>query len=155
IPLGVVIPCGLAIYAFKGTPATVAGITGLVLPLVGIAGVLLMLGDRSNYKRSLALAKQADAMGFEFIEWPTREQYDRFGRLYLFRWHGGDPARNMLVRRDEGVKVTVLDFNSAVEATQTKRAYVQTVFVVSLDDTDLPPFVLNPHGWLTKAWAAL
>ena len=73
IPLGCVIPCILFGYLPQGTPGTACAIAGLGLPFVGLGGMLLMLGDRSRYGRSLGLAEQADRMGFGFIEKPTEE----------------------------------------------------------------------------------
>jgi hypothetical protein len=74
MPVGCVGPFTLFSVAPKSfqTPLFIAA---GVLPLVGLAGTLLMLGDRSKASRSLALAEKAQQMGLGFVERPKPDEY--------------------------------------------------------------------------------
>src|ERR1700731_3472659 len=68
IPLGLVCPCGLAALLRPWVPESsqTIALSGFLLPLVGLAAALLVVGDRSRYRRSIALAKLAHGLGLRF-----------------------------------------------------------------------------------------
>ncbi|MBV9123819.1 MAG: hypothetical protein JO112_10720, partial [Planctomycetes bacterium] len=73
MPLGFGIPLALAFTLPEGPWLKYLGMTALGLPILGLAGTLLMLGDRSRYRRSLMVAQAGQELGLEFYEKAPKE----------------------------------------------------------------------------------
>jgi hypothetical protein len=71
-------------------------VVGFLGPLVGLGGVLLMVGDRSRYRRSFEMARHADAWGLVFVERPDRRQYGFLQDFTIFGGATTDFAQNFM-----------------------------------------------------------
>jgi hypothetical protein len=63
IPLGLVVPCGIGLAlgdAADSTALTIVLVAAFVLPVVGLAGWLLMIGDVRRHAEALAAAELAE-----------------------------------------------------------------------------------------------
>jgi hypothetical protein len=150
MPLGCVGPCGLAMVIPNETARAVFGMTGLLLPFVGLGGMLLMLGDRSRYKRSLTVAEQADRMGLSFTEVPAKAEYARLRQLPVFDEATKDDARNLVTGQLGGVALLAADYSYAIGTGRYANASTQTVLALPGAAEGLPRFLLVPRRWTDR-----
>src|SRR5947199_355895 len=68
----------------------------VLVPFVGRGGLMLMAADRSRYRRSLELARHADAWCLKFAQWHPRQSYEFLGDFRLFRNPTQDSATNFM-----------------------------------------------------------
>jgi hypothetical protein len=146
MPVGCIGPFAFFSIAPKSAQ-TPLFITALVLPFVGLAGTLLMFGDRSKCKRSLALAEQADRLGLRFVARPLPDEYRWLERTESFgaaEKHMG--GVNRLAGPASGQDVWVIDYTCGVGGS----GFRQTVLVLRGAVRGLPNFVVTPRSWLDK-----
>jgi hypothetical protein len=132
MPVGCVGPFTLFSFAPKGaqTPLFIAA---LVLPLVGLAGALLMGGDRSRYKRAVAIAELGDRLRLRYVEKPDASDSARLQTLKMFSNTDGEAGTmHLLAGKVETVPVTIIDYGFVIGFGSNKAVYQQTVFL--LDD---------------------
>jgi hypothetical protein len=146
MPVGCVGPLSLFSVAPKGTE-TPLFIAALALPLVGLGGALLMVGDRSKSGRSLALAEYAERTGLRFVERPRPDEYTWLENTESYgsadKHMGGV---NLLAGNTGDQAVWVIDYTCGVAGT----GFRQTVFVLRGAALGVPNLVVNPRGWLDK-----
>jgi hypothetical protein len=147
MPVGCVGPFSLFSVAPKSmqTPLFIAA---LALPLVGLAGAILMLGDRSKYRRALALAEEGQALGLRLVEKPAKPEHERLQSLRLFGHadtHVG--GWNLLGGPVEGVRAAALDYAFVLGAGQGKKTVEQTVFLLNGAASGVPNFIAYPRSW--------
>ena len=113
MPLGIILPCILSIITYQIWGDEVSapiGLSALLWPLVGLAGVLLLRGGRKRAKRMLALARLGDSLGFKFTCYPTSEQY-AFMKSVSFVENSHLQTAQNLMEGDQGRwPMTALDF---------------------------------------------
>jgi hypothetical protein len=148
IPGGCIGPFALFALFKEGTVATILMVCGLLLPFVGLGGMLLMLGDRSRYKRSLAMAEQAEQLGLRFIESPQPKDFEYLRASQFFRGAANDAAMNLMTGKIEGIPLTALDYSVAYGVGKYKIVSDQTVAFLHDAAEGLPSFVLYPKSWL-------
>ena len=159
MPIGFIVPCVIGMLLGKANPnaqgftlAQAFGIAALALPIVGLAGWLLLGGDRKKYQEALAAAEQADALGCDFSEQPPNGLLKQLRSFRMF--HDADDHAGMnCVSGKKGKSFALLEYRTAYHADITPRDIkinMQTVVVVSGLDKELPDFRLGPRTWLSK-----
>jgi hypothetical protein len=150
LPVGLVVS-GVAVLGFATNPASTAWgivcLVGLALACVGGGGALLMAADRSKYKRSLALAEQANLMGLRFLETPPKEVLEQLRGLRCFGSADRVAGFNWLTGRIGQCDVMAVDYAVAFGVGRATRAQDQTVFAVIAEPERWPDFVVSPKRW--------
>ena len=152
IPLGVVCPCGLAAVVYRLAPdwSQPVALSSFLLPLLGLAGALLLLGDRSRVKRSLALAKLADAVGLRYT---GRADADRvaavaaFPYLNLLRTPRSENGANLLEGTYRRRNLTAVDYTFLGLLAYKHFVSRQTVAAFTGGFRALPDFAAAPRAW--------
>ncbi len=162
MPLGLIIPgaIGWAIASMEKpqrtdefTVSQAFGIAAVALPIIAFAGWFLMGSDRAEYRNSLAVAKQADAMGFVFSEKPDKKIMALLDSCRMFADADQSGGKNCCIGEHSGKRVALLDYGTVYKTGLTPTAFKrnrQTVVVVFDLDEDLPEFRVGPTTWLTK-----
>ena len=81
IPLGFILPLVVAVFAFKIWGDTISapiGLSALLWPIAGVGGALLVRGARKRARRSLGIARLADARDWQFTTNPAPQKYEFF-----------------------------------------------------------------------------
>lgn len=154
MPLGLVCPCGLAMY---GPPALapVFGIAGLLLPFVGLGGVLLMLGDRSRYRRALRLARLADELDLAHTYRPRQKDLafaDPFLLFSLNRAADTEQGYNLLRGEWKGLPLQAVDYSYASPSLSGENTIPnqQSVAVFTQGFKHLPNLIIAPQTWMDR-----
>ena len=167
MPLGFILPCGIAIVLIPGsgqpvsqgiTPPQVFGMISIVLPVIGLAGWLLMRGDKGKYAHALAVAEHADEMGFDFSEVPAPEVLALLEEFRMFSTAHHCVGANYCVGEVSDNRIALLDYVTAYQDARGPRfakVYRQTVLVVFDLDPAVPDFRLAPKGWLEKVLSTI
>lgn len=147
MPLGVVLPCVLSIVAYQIWGDEVSapiGLSALLWPLVGLAGVLLLRGGRARAKRMLALARLADSLGLKFTCYPRPEQFAFMKSVSFVENSHLQTAQNMM----EGTKgrwpLTALDFEYTFFWGSVTEVGSQTIVAFHSGFETLPPLAIIP-----------
>jgi hypothetical protein len=145
----------VALIFFPGITQSPAVIGVVLSPFVGLGGTLLMLGDRSRYKRAIASAEQGSRMGLTFIEKPKKTEYAWMRSLKCFRKPDAPVAVwNVLVGQAGGLPLSILDSGYVLGLDRNKQVFQQTVYLLG-NLAGVPDFVLYPRTWLDKIGAVL
>jgi hypothetical protein len=154
IPVGCVTPLGVAqVYFPVGNVNQGLVLAAVLLPFLGLGGILLMVGDWRRYGRALRFVQMADDKGLTYVEAPDSRVFSSFIALPLFR-KGRDGSTEYLIVGDvEGFLVTVMDYSYSQELlslTHQKYAvsWTQTVVVVEMQTRRVPSLVIQPKGLL-------
>ncbi len=152
IPCGFLCPCGLALAVAESSSGLAAGlaIASLLFPFVGLAGLLLMTGDRSKYKRGLAVAEVAEAFNFKYTYQPKRKKHLFLNSFRLLADPDNEFASHLMTGKLDGIPVTALDYSHAYGIGTAASVYRASVVVLTEGFNAVPPFVLYPRGWLDK-----
>jgi hypothetical protein len=152
IPLGLVCPCGLAALLRRWRPewSPTVALSGFLLPLPGLAAALLVLGARARFRRSLALAKLADAWGLRFTYQPAREEFAFLDRLsfHLFRrqpWNGS--GLNLIEGTFKRRTLRALDYSFLHLVVNRPVVSSQTVVMFPEGWGGFPDFAILPQAW--------
>jgi predicted Zn finger-like uncharacterized protein len=146
MPLGLCGGCGLAMLIPNGTIQAVLGMAGILAPFVGLGGVLLMLGDRGRYSRSLAFAKVANDLDLTYTEQPGRSQRRFLNDFNLFHDPTNDSGLNHMKGARKGATVVILDYSCSWGRGKWARHVGQTVFVFQDALNVNTEFVLCPRA---------
>jgi len=159
MPVGLIVPCVIGMLLGKANPnaqgftlAQAFGIAALALPIVGLAGWLLLGGDRKKYQEALAAAEEADALGYDFSEQPSKRLLKQLRSFRMFN-DADDHAGMNCVSGKRGKSFALLEYRTAYHGAITPydtKITMQTVVVVFGLDKDLPAFRLGPKTWLSK-----
>lgn len=153
MPLGLVCPCGIAIAIRNMVPQGVVvtfGVLAFILPIVGLAGTMLMGIDIGRYGRKLAVAQKIDELGMAYTEWPKQKQYAFARAIRLFQERTFDSATNFFEGKYRGYRVTGVDYSYSWGVGRYQAAYTQTVVLLHDAVTGVPNFVLSPRGMLDR-----
>jgi hypothetical protein len=153
MPIGLACPCGIGIALRGRVPegvVTTFYVLAFVLPLVGLAGTLLMGMDIGRYGHKVAVARAIDALGMAYTEWPKEKQYSFARSLRLFAEQTFDSATNYFEGKYRRCKVTGLDYSFTWGVGRYQAAYTQTVLLLHDAVPDVPNFVLSPRGLLDR-----
>jgi hypothetical protein len=150
MPLSLCGGCGLAMVIRNETVQAVFGMGGLLAPFVGLGGVLLMLGDRSRYSRSLAMVQQATELNLTYTEQPGRSLYAFLNHLSLFQEPTNDFALNFMTGLYEGATVVILDYNCSWGHGKWAQTTTQTVIVFRDALDGVSDLILYPKSLVAK-----
>jgi hypothetical protein len=150
IPLSCLGGCGLAMLIPHETARAVFAGIGLLAPFLGLGGMLLMLGDRSRYGRSLDLALLGDELGLAYTEQPTRRQLREVRQFQVFREPTDDYSRNGLEGEFKKTPVVIMDYNCSWGRGRLAYVIAQTVLVFPEALPEAPDLILFPKGLLDK-----
>jgi hypothetical protein len=159
MPLGFIVPCGLAFAVIPAqekpppqgiTLPQILGMIAFGLPIIGLAGWLLMFMDKSNYTRALALAKQADEMGFNYSRKTTPSLLEMLGAFQTFIHYDNHSGSNCCAGEKSGRRIAVLDYRVSLRLPTLPgpKLYAQTVVVISDLQRQTPDFRLTPKKWI-------
>jgi hypothetical protein len=159
---GCVVPWGIAYYLVKTAPPAHTqppekGITltqgfviaGCALPIVGLAGVLLMLGDRSKYTRALWIAEQSLVLKAHFSEKPPAEEMSVLKAMRRFDDADYHVGSNCICGQLAGKQFAILDHSAGYKG-QVLKLFEQTVVIVYDIGTGIPEFQVAPRGFLDR-----
>jgi hypothetical protein len=150
MPLGCVCPCALGSAINHETTRTVLFVTAFILPLVGLAGTMLMTMDLGRYGKMLAVARAVDALGFVYTGWPKEKQYGFLRSLRLFSTQTFDAAYDLFEGEYRRFPVTGLRYSYSVGVGRYQIVHDQTVLVLHDAVPGVPNLVLSPRGLLEK-----
>ncbi|MBV9122111.1 MAG: hypothetical protein JO112_01965 [Planctomycetes bacterium] len=152
IPLGLFCPCGLAALLRPWIPewSPTVALSGFLLPLLGLAAALLVLGDRARCRRSLALARLADSWGLRFTYQPARAEFAFLDQLsfHLFRrqpWNGS--GVNLIEGTFKRRTLRALDYSFLHLVVNRPVVSNQTVVMFPQGWEGFPNFALLPQAW--------
>jgi hypothetical protein len=120
---------------------------GGILLLVVVVAVLAVRAER---KRTEALRRVADEMGFEFSADPPAGFVSRYPGFHLFSQGRRPDVRNLLRGRAGGLEVSIFDYAYVTGSGKNRHTWRQTVLAFEIDDADLPAFSLRPEMWFHK-----
>ncbi len=141
---------GLGAFIRNETIQMVFYATAIFGPFVGLGGMILMLGDRGRYGRSVELALQADELGLAFREQPSRRQVGEVSGFLAFQDHDDEHARNSLEGEYKKASLLIMDYNCSWGTGRYAHVIMQTVFVFPDALSAAPDLVLYPKGLLDK-----
>jgi hypothetical protein len=124
--------------------------TAIFGPFVGLGGMILMLGDRGRYVRSVDLALEADELGMAFREKPSRRQIGEVSGFLAFQDHTDEHARNSLEGEHKSTTLLIMDYNCSWGTGTSAQVTLQTVFVFPDSLPEAPDLLLYPRGLLDK-----
>ena len=152
MPVGFVGPClvGAILRQFIPNLSPYVPLSGLLLPLVGLFGVLLMTASRRQYKNALAMATFADERGLRYTYEPPRGSVDfldvrRFVTMPNMNETGVAAHLVQGVYKKRSLAATEYGYNY-VFANRVKQAN-QTVVVFFDGFQKMPAFAVFPYGW--------
>lgn len=146
--------CGLGLASGSGNLAVGGFMAGILLPFVGLGGLLLMGNDRLRYSRSYALASEADELGLRFRETPTRKQYGFLNDFQLLSDPTNEAARDWISGDYRGRRMTAVDYSCAWGRGKFARVIGMTVLVVDPVER-VPNFILSPRGLFDRLTEAV
>jgi hypothetical protein len=160
----VLIPLGCAVFSLffvagvLSETGPIYALAGIALFVAGVVGVLLATGSFLSCKRSLAVALQADVLGFLYVEGPKASDYPDLSGLPFFSRAETTTARNLLVGRTDGEAVLSLDCDLVFPGSPASdlgigpgpSAFHQTVVYLPDAGADLPEFALYPRAMFEK-----
>jgi hypothetical protein len=160
IPLGLLCPCGLAAIAHRVAPdySQWIALSAFFFPLVGLAGALLVVGDRSRTRRSLELARMADDLGLRFTVQPAADRMDfasSFPVLNLLKTPHSEQGANLLEGTYKGRRLAAGDYTFLGLLGYKHFVAKQTVTVFLAGFETLPPFAILPQTWADRFEQAL
>jgi hypothetical protein len=148
IPLGCVVPYSVLGWLPEGTPRTVAGIAGFVIPLVALIGLILMISDTLRWKKASGVAEHAKRMGFAYTDAPTKKELALLRQTHMFGEADSDKCLHLLRGEVDGRPVLVADYSAAYGGGTAVNVFDQTVVILS-DAADGPPdLLIYPKGRL-------
>jgi hypothetical protein len=155
IPLGVVCPCGLAAVIHRVAPdwSQPVALSAFLLPLVGVAVVLLLLGDRARYRRSIALAELADDLGVQYTHKPARDRtafVGSFPRFNLHRVEHSGQGTDLLQGVSKGRPLAAFDYSFLWLLGYKHVVSRQTVAVFTAGFEGLPELAVIPRTWADR-----
>jgi hypothetical protein len=155
IPLGVVCPCGLAAVVHRVAPdwSQPVALSAFLLPLVGLAVALLLLGDRRRYRRSLALVKLAEAFGLQHAHKPKTDRVafvGSFPHFTLHRVEHSGQAADLLQGTYKGRPLAVFDYSFLWLLGYKHVVSRQTVAIFTAGFESLPEFAVVPRTWADR-----
>jgi len=112
--------------------------------------VVAVLAVRAERKRTVALRRAADEMGFEFTPDPGEGVLSRYPGFHLFTQGRRPDVRNLLRGRAGGLEVSIFDYSYVTGSGKSRHTWRQTVLAFEFDDADLPGFSLRPEMWFHK-----
>jgi hypothetical protein len=162
MPVGFIVPCGLALSMRPGanqppaegiTAPQIFGMLAFGLPIIGLAGTMLMAGDKSKYRTSLAVAIEADELGLRFSEQPPDDVLDILKDFRMFSGAKHRGGWNCCSGKVAKTRIALLEYSIAyrggILGPRDMTLYRQTAVVVfNLDG--LPDFRVGPKNWLDK-----
>lgn len=150
IPGGCIIP-GILAMVLPESAKGYCVMAGILLPFVGLGGVVLMLSDQSKYRRSMALAAEGNRLGLGFIERPAASDYPPVAHLKMYgnvdEHHGGTNLLHGTVRE---VPVYVMEYCYSIGHGKNAAAIDQTVVLMPDAVTGAPDFITTPRDWRDK-----
>jgi predicted Zn finger-like uncharacterized protein len=155
IPGGLCGGCGLAMVIPNGAIQAVLGMVGILAPFVGLGGVLLMLGDRGRYSRSLAIARAGNELDFTYTEQPGRSQRRFLNDFNVFHDPTSDSGLNHMKGDRRGTAVVILDYSCSWGRGKWARHVGQTVFVFQDALNRSTDLVLCPRGLFARLTEAV
>jgi hypothetical protein len=164
---GCVVPWGIAYYLAKTAPPAETrpretgftatqgfAIAGFALPVVGLAGVLLMLGDRSKYTRALGIAEQSLVLKAHFSEKPPDEEMSVLKAMRRFDDADYHVGSNCICGQSAGKQFAILDHSAGYKG-QVLKVFEQTVVIVYDIGNTVPEFQAAPCGFLDRVGSFL
>ena len=159
MPVGFLIPCSAGIILGRLNPqaqgftaAQAFGIAALALPLVGLAGWLLMAGDRASCKTALAVAARAEQLGYRFSAQPSRALLARLGSFRMFEDADHQCGLNCVSGEHAGHRFAILEYRTAYRTAPNPYGTTinnQTVVTVEGLAREVPGFRVGPKSWLS------
>jgi hypothetical protein len=154
MPIGFLLPCiatGIINMNHLGLHyAQIAMLSAILLPLVGLAGVLLMRFDRNRSLRSLAIARLADEHGMRYWHQPPAEEFADLRDLHFINLEHvipGGSGENLVVGTFKKRPLMVIDY-SYNHHYGNKIANTQQTIVLFRDElVSLPDFVVVRQGF--------
>jgi hypothetical protein len=160
MPVGFIAPCFIGIALGKSNPqvqgftlAQAFGIAAFALPIVGFAGWLLMAGDRATYTTALAVAEQAESLGYRFSAQPRKNLMTQLRSFRMFEDADHHFGLNCVSGRRRGKRFSLLEYRTAYRAVPNPyrvKVNMQSVVIVEDLERDLPDFRAGPKTWLSK-----
>lgn len=125
-------------------------LSGLLWPIVGVAGVLIRWGDKKRAKRTLELAKLAESWNMRFTYRPQREQYAGLESFQLMADPHAQVARNMFEGAFQNSRLWALDYEFRYFLGVVNLVGKQTVVVLENGFERLPEFAIVPQNWAER-----
>jgi SUKH-4 immunity protein of toxin-antitoxin system len=119
-------------------------------PFAGLAGLMLMAGDQSRYRRALAIAIFGDKLGLRYTEPPNPQMVSLVNCFYPFEGHTDEAAHNCLAGEIENTPVVIMDYSCSWGRGGFAPVKHLTVFVFPGAVPRTPDLLLSPKSWLTR-----
>lgn len=122
----------------------------LFIAFVVLAVGFIVLSIRADRKRSEALGRIADEMGFKYASDPGEGFLSRYPSFHLFSQGRSPDVRNLLRGQAGGLEVSIFDYSYVTGHGKHRHTWRQTVLAFDIDDADLPAFSLRPETMFHK-----
>lgn len=153
IPLGVIAPCLVSMVAYQiagdKLSAPIA-LSALLWPLVGVAGALLLRGDRQRARRTLALVRLADSFGLTFTYKPAPEKFEFLSTVAVMANPHSKSAENLLEGQSGRFRLLALDYHYAYLLGNVNLLADQTIVVFPEGFAHLPDLAVFPISIMGK-----
>ncbi len=118
-------------------------IVGGILLIIGVA---LYIGYLMEKKRTEALGKAAEELGFDFLPKGDGRFLSELGGFHLFSQGHSRYLYNLMRGEANGMEVSIFDYRYTIGAGKHQHTYNQTVVCFVVPDADLPQFSLRPEN---------
>jgi hypothetical protein len=147
IPLGVVLPCLVSFIAYEIAgdewSAPIA-LSALLWPIVGVAGTLLLRGGRKRARRSLELARLANAFGLRYQRTAPPESYAFLRSISLMENPHIARGENLMEGMPGAWPLMSLDYHYSFHWGSVTEYADQTIVAFVSGFEHLPPFAVVP-----------
>lgn len=151
IPIGVV--CFMIMFKdLNNETMQIIGLSGLGAIAVGAGAIMLMLGDRSKYRRGLALLDQAAQFGLQYIYKAPTAASRMLREMRLFSDADNYSAMHLMKGEHLGLNLNIMDYSQAWTtpnpgAPSMTKTDSQTIVYAEEAVPEVPDFFIFPRSW--------
>ena len=126
----------------------------VILGIIGIIVVVAMINHQAEKQSTEGIGRLARNRGFTFLPQPDAGFLARLKTLYLFSRGRSKRVKNMMVRTDPEVKITVMDYRFTTGSGKNSHTWNQTVALLESEALIIPNFELRPENLFNKIGSA-
>lgn len=117
----------------------------IIVSVIVLTGAMVYVFLQLQKKRTLAVQRAAEEMGWRFEAAPPFAVVPGLERFALFNEGHSRKTRNLLAGEKDGHRVAVFDYTYVTGAGKSQATWSQTVVHVHAQELALPRFVLRPE----------
>jgi len=131
-----------------GSTFPVLALAVIVIPLLGLGGIMLMGGDRGKYRTALAVAENVEPLGFRYAYKPEKSVLDSIQTFTMFGNATTHVGQNYAAGELSGLDVELVDHAAIYGRGKYAVCSEQTIAMVHDTGLNLPDFSIAEKSWL-------